>query len=81
MKLFVLAFSMTLALAACAALTPVPEDHSGHGTAASGTSQRGGMMDEMCQKHATGAASAPGMMAKHCKDRADKAVAAASAAR
>jgi hypothetical protein len=41
-----------------------------------------GMMDEMCKKHAAEpgrAASAPGMMDKHCKARA--AAAAASAAR
>ena len=87
-------FALLLALAGCAASAPKPADpsaHAGHGApadpaaAGKGGGMGGGMgmMDEMCRKHAAEpgrAASAPDMMTRHCKDRADAAAGAASAA-
>ncbi len=70
-RMKLLAPLLALALAGCAAAPP-----AGKGA------QGGGMMDEMCKRHAAEpgqAASAPeGMMDKHCKERAAAPGAAAS---
>ncbi|MFG6431656.1 hypothetical protein [Roseateles sp. LYH14W] len=81
---------LLLALAGCAATAPTPSAHSAHDGAGAPTEaaagKGGGMkgrMDEMCSKHAAEpgrAASAPGMMAKHCQARAEAAAGAASGA-
>jgi hypothetical protein len=76
-------FVLALALVGCAA--PAPADRGARTAAADGARKEGGkgggMMDEMCKRHATEpgrAASAPGMMDKHCQARAEAPAAAAS---
>lgn len=83
MKPLAPALLLVLALAGCA--TPAPQDHSAHTAAADGTRKAGGkgggMMDEMCKRHATepgSAASPPGMMDKHCRAKAPAPAGAAS---
>ncbi|WP_457389789.1 hypothetical protein [Roseateles sp. P5_E1] len=88
MKPFTPALALVLALAGCAA--PVPPGHGAHAAAADGARKEdgkgggkgGGMMDEMCKRHAAEpgrAASAPGsMMDKHCQARAEVPAGAAS---
>lgn len=75
---------LVLALAGCAA--QAPQGHTAHASAAEGApkdaAKGGGMMDEMCKRHAAEpgrAASAPdSMMDKHCKARAEAPAGAAS---
>ena len=84
MKPFAPVLALVLALAGCAA--PVPPDHGARTAAADGARKEGGkgggMMDEMCKRHAAEpgrAASAPdSMMDKHCKARAEAPAGAAS---
>jgi hypothetical protein len=79
MKPLAPAVILVLALAGCA--TRAPQEHSAHTAAADGSRKAGGMMDEMCKRHAAepgSAASAPGMMDKHCRAKAQAPAGAAS---
>lgn len=74
--------ALALALAGCASPAPAPQAHAAAADGARKGGDKGGsMMDEMCKRHAAEpgrAASAPGMMDKHCQAKADAPAGAAS---